>query len=158
MIETLPTAPRKKPTDWENDVLSQCMNLNFRKVTRQLTKAYDDAFRPLGIRVTQFSVLSAIALGQGLTLDEMADKLSLERTTFIKNLAPLKQSGYVFVDKLGKGAAKTAVLTKEGRTLFRRAYRVWLVTHREIRKMLPETKWDDLFSNFRELETHLVTK
>ena len=43
-----------------------CMCGNFRRTSRALNQLYEKAFRPLGMRGTQFTILQALSLAGGL--------------------------------------------------------------------------------------------
>src|SRR5437016_14005353 len=51
----------KLTTGQERGRLSPCVCNTLRMVTRVVTQVYDDCLRPSGLRVTQFSILAAIA-------------------------------------------------------------------------------------------------
>jgi len=64
--------------------LSPCVCNTLRMVTRVVTQLYDDCLRPSGLRVTQFSILAAIArlAGHGKTpVKESHRRFSSERAS-----------------------------------------------------------------------------
>jgi len=66
----------------------QCLCFRARRVSRALTRLYDDALRPLGIQATQLTLLNAIALSgrDGGTMGAVADFLTMDPTTLSRNV------------------------------------------------------------------------
>src|SRR5216117_954004 len=61
--------------------LSRCVCNTLRMVTRAVTQLYDDALRPSGLRVTQFSILANIAGKGAANLRQLEDALAIDQTT-----------------------------------------------------------------------------
>jgi DNA-binding MarR family transcriptional regulator len=68
-----------------------------RRAAHAMTRAYDDALRPSGLRITQFSLLVAASLAGSPTLSQLAEVLGLDRTTVTRDLKPLIARGLVEV-------------------------------------------------------------
>jgi len=83
-------------------------------MSRVLTRLYDDALRPSGLRVSQLTVLVAIAkFGEpGAKIGRLADVLAMERTTLTRNIGPLEAAGLLRVARDPEDArARILVLT-----------------------------------------------
>ena len=77
------------------------MCLNARKLARTLTNRYDEALKPSGLKMTQFSVLAhARAFGE-IGLSELADAMDLDQTTLSHNVELLRRDGFLAVAKSG---------------------------------------------------------
>ena len=98
------------------EVADGCACTAMRRTARSMTRAYDDAIRPSGLRVTQFSLLVAAELGGGaLKLSQIADILGLERTTLTRDLHPLEKRGLVTVQPGEDRRARIVRVTDAGR-------------------------------------------
>lgn len=97
-----------------------------RQVSRRITRAYDEALRPIGLKATQFTMLAAIvATGGKISLTKLAVQLGMERSTFSRNLQPLVRRGLVrHVDDM-KGRSRGVEATEAGHAAFRRAEPAW---------------------------------
>ena len=75
----------------------ECTCSALRMASRKLTQAYDTALAREGIRVSQYSLLSTLAKWGDYvpTMQELADRLALDRTTLVHNLGPLARDGFV---------------------------------------------------------------
>lgn len=72
-----------------------CSCFAVRRAARVITQHYDRHLRPTGLRATQFTLLTVLALGGPLPLSRVADRLGTERTTLTRNLRPLIARGFV---------------------------------------------------------------
>src|SRR5262245_16617592 len=98
-------------------IASECACLRARKAARTLTNLYDQYLRPLGLEMSQLSVLAAVAhFGEaGAQLGRLAEVLSLDRTTLTRNLGPLEKAGWVRVARSPTDARSRLVfLTRSG--------------------------------------------
>src|SRR2546430_8478317 len=66
----------RRMTGPDRERLSPCVCSTLRMVSRAVTQLYDDILRPSGLRVTQFSILGAIArLGDANRSEEHTSEL-----------------------------------------------------------------------------------
>jgi DNA-binding MarR family transcriptional regulator len=108
------------------EVAEGCACTAVRRTARSMTRAYDDAIRPSGLRVTQFSLLVAAELGGGtLKLSAIADILGLERTTVTRDLRPLEKRGLVTVERGEDRRARIVRATDAGRRTMADAMPRW---------------------------------
>src|SRR6266545_4299667 len=75
--------------------LSRCVCNTLRMVTRAVTQLYDDALRPSGLRVTQFSILATIARRDEANLKQLEDALAIDQTTLTRSLNLLERNGVI---------------------------------------------------------------
>jgi hypothetical protein len=52
----------------ERKMIEQCACHRIRMAARTVTRAYDDALRPVGLRATQLSVLAAVAIDGAISI------------------------------------------------------------------------------------------
>ena len=57
---------------------------------RSLTRVYDRALQPAGIRTSQFSILARLFEEGPLSLTHLAGRLAMGRTTLARDLRPLR--------------------------------------------------------------------
>jgi DNA-binding MarR family transcriptional regulator len=115
------------------EVAEGCACTGVRRTARSMTRAYDDAIRPSGLRVTQFSLLVAAELGGGtLKLSAIADILGLERTTVTRDLRPLEKRGLVTVEPGEDRRARIVGVTDAGRRTMVDAMPRWRAAQAEV--------------------------
>ncbi len=89
---------------------TDCYCTQFRRASNALTRIYDSALSPVGLRITQFSLLRSLGrLGMANTT-QLAAESALDRTTISRNVKLLIESGWVDVEE-AKGDKRERVLT-----------------------------------------------
>ena len=102
-----------------------CIGFNLRKTVRAVTQVYDDAFRPLGIRGTQFSLLNAIRVLAPITVNRLAERIVMDRTTLTRNLRPLEKQGLLRITPGKDKREREVTLTTEGARTLAQAVPIW---------------------------------
>jgi DNA-binding MarR family transcriptional regulator len=90
-------------------------------VSRAVTQLYDDALRPSGLRVTQFSILAAIARVGETNLRQLEDALAIDQTTLTRSLNLLERDGVIQRATHPDARVKATQLTGTGASPGRRA-------------------------------------
>ncbi len=102
-----------------------CLCANVRRAALALTALYDEALAPHGIKVTQFSLLCAIARRKDPNLTELSVATGLDRSTLGRNLRVLEGMGLVAPAAGDDGRDRIVALTARGRATVRAAARSW---------------------------------
>ena len=76
-----------------------CYALAARKNARHLSRLYDRWLAPAELSVSQFSILALVDAHGQLKITELADMLSMERTTLVRALKPLQTAGWVVAER-----------------------------------------------------------
>lgn len=113
----------------------ECLCLHSRMTARAITRQYNSILAPLGLEVTEFSLLGALAVGKASSIAELADRLAFERTTLVRNLRRMADRGLIEPTD-DKGRAVRYVLTKQGNRLLRKALPFWAEAQTSIKRRL----------------------
>lgn len=133
----------------KSDILqtTQCLCLASRRAARAITRQFDTALRPHGLRATQFSLLSGLALKGPQSIGALASLLGADRTTLTRNLAVAEARGLVSVAPGDDARARIARLTAEGRRVLQDALATW----RAVQAGLTEEMGGDAADSLRRL-------
>ncbi|MEX0839861.1 MAG: MarR family transcriptional regulator [Parvibaculum sp.] len=112
-------------TATEADVRENCAALRARMAARKLTRLYDKALRPVGLKITQFTLLIAVEEGRATSLSALADMLALERSSLVRNVKLLEEAGLIDAAPTGEGRSLGLKLTKAGRRKLTDALPLW---------------------------------
>jgi DNA-binding MarR family transcriptional regulator len=115
-----------------NFMFTDCYCTQFRRSANALTSVYDDALRPIGLKITQFSLLRALERLGSATFTEIAVEAALDKTTISRNLKVLIDAGWVKVGSEEDARFKVAALSKEGVKMLRRAEPHWQVAQKQV--------------------------
>ena len=114
----MPTATLPVPED--------CNCFAVRSAARHVTQLYDQLLAPVGLRVTQFSILAKLRRGGPLTINALADDMVMDRTTLGRNIQPLERDGLIRVEPAPSDRrAKELHLTKAGERRLQAGREAW---------------------------------
>ncbi|WP_460357930.1 MarR family winged helix-turn-helix transcriptional regulator [Actinoallomurus acanthiterrae] len=123
----------------------ECYATALRKASRRLTGLYDEVLAPTGLRSTQFAILSELAGGEPITINELARTLVLDRSGLGHSLRPLQRDGLVRLDKdLADRRSVNVTLTEEGRLRFEQAFALWRTAQDRVAAVLGASVADGL--------------
>ncbi len=103
-----------------------CHCLAARKLARALTRRYEVALRPHGLRATQFSVLAALAQTGPIPVSRLADILGLERTTLTRGAGIMEKHGWLKIScNKQDRRIQTLTLSQAGKEKLAAAFPAW---------------------------------
>ena len=111
----------------------ECTCFRVRGAARRVTQIYSRHLAPTGLKISQFSLLGFIAARGPVSITELSEMLSTDRTTLTRNLRPLLSSGLVERVTAGDKRRHELVATAAGRALFKRALPLWVEAEQEVR-------------------------
>lgn len=120
----------------EDDDFSLCVLDNARKAARAVSRHYDRLARQVGMTAGQFSVLVAIRQARDETTGELAERLSMDRTTLVRNIALLDRKGLVVSARTGDARGKNHHLTGKGEALLESALPLWRQAQKDVETLL----------------------
>lgn len=131
---------------------TQCACTNLRRAAQAITQVYDEALQPIGLRVTQYSVLRAISMAGTAKITELADWLSLDRTTLTRNLKLLERQGLIQVLPGADRRVRAVSLTIEGRNAFQRCVPLWEKGQDRVKRYLGKTRMNSLLDTLSDIQ------
>lgn len=136
----------------DNKPSSPCLCAILRKATRVITKRYDEFFYPLGLKITQYSMLMNIARNRGITTTELAKVMLMDQTTVTRNLQLLEKKGYILFLEEGKDLrSKQIQISQKGQKMIEQAKPLWEKAQREIKDELGNQGYDAIISSLNLL-------
>jgi DNA-binding MarR family transcriptional regulator len=122
--------------DLDITVCAACHCLAARRSARAITRLYDAKLRPHGLRATQFSILTALALRGPMPMGELAERLGLERTTLTRSAALLEKRGWIASDRSSDRRERPIKLTASGRSKLESAFSAWKAAQDSVEQKL----------------------
>jgi DNA-binding MarR family transcriptional regulator len=135
----------------EREILASCACHRVRTAARAVTRAYDEALRPVGLRASQLTVLVATAADEALSITALAKIMGMDRTTLTRNLRPLESEGLITLGNEGWRRSRTLKVTKKGRSRLRQALPLWEQAQQALRKKLGDRNWDQIREDLDDL-------
>ena len=133
---------------------TECTGFNLKRASRLVQNLFDEAFRPVGLEGTQYTVLGHAFVYGPISLTKLADLMHVDRTTLARNLAPLEKRGFVEIKPGSDRRAKFINITSKGKEVLSEALPLWKETQKKIKTAVGLENWESMISNL----TGLVTK
>src|SRR5262245_61816769 len=134
---------RRPMTGPDRERLSPCVCTTLRMVSRAVTQLYDDILRPSGLRVTQFSILGAIARLGEANLRQLEHTLAVDQTTLTRSPKLLERDRPIERVPQPDCRIKTMTLTSKGRRALEAARPLWARAQGKVLRELGTTAWAD---------------
>ena len=104
----------------------ECNCFVVRSAARHVTQLYDQLLAPVGLHVTQFSILAKLKRLSPITINALAKEMLMDRTTLGRNVLPLERDGLIKIEaSAGDRRAKNVHLTKAGDKRLQAAHVAW---------------------------------
>src|SRR5438270_13680021 len=119
-----------------DQVAGECIAVRVRMLNRVITNIYDDALRPLGLKVSQMNVLVAAAKMGTARPAAVCEHLHLDVSTLSRNVERMKGRGWLEVVPDEDGRSPPFRLTPQGRKLLEKAVPAWNEAQQQVKKVL----------------------
>jgi DNA-binding MarR family transcriptional regulator len=119
------------------DTISKtCIAVRLRLLNRVITKFYDDALRPLGLKVSQLNILIVTARLGLARPAQVCEILQLDVSTLSRNVKPLQAHGWLEVVPEEDARSQPFRLTAEGKRLIEKAIPAWEKAQQQATELL----------------------
>lgn len=140
------------PASGPSAIHTRCACIRARRAARSLTDLYDDALRPVGLRITQFSVLRTAARLAPVSISALADEMALDRSTLGRNVALLQRRGLLRVAEGTDLRERAVSITPAAQRLLDRAVPLWDRAQAAVERSLGREGVDSLYALLARLE------
>jgi DNA-binding MarR family transcriptional regulator len=120
-------------------LLCACQNL--RRLTRLVTRIYDQELRKAEIEITQFGLLTALGIVGEANQKALSAGFAMDSTTLTRTLALLRRQGWIHVRPGKDRRERVFRLTEKGKRQIAAAQPHWEVAERRLRKTLGPSGW-----------------
>jgi DNA-binding MarR family transcriptional regulator len=125
----------------------QCYCAAVRRLSRRLTRIYEQELREVGLNPAQYELLSSLKARPGSSQGALAVALDLDQTTLSRNMKLLVEQGRVLSVALAEDGRCVAYrLSTKGVADLKAAYRCWKRAAKRVERELPhpERVWQSL--------------
>jgi DNA-binding MarR family transcriptional regulator len=119
------------------DTIAQtCIAVRLRLLNRVVTNFYDDALRPLGVKVSQLNILVVTAKLGLARPARVCEILHLDASTLSRNVERMRAHGWLETVPENDARAQPFRLTSQGRRLIEKAFPKWEEAQRQAAELL----------------------
>ena len=102
-----------------------CTNFKLRQLTRRVTQHYDQHLAGMGLKITQYSLLTHVDRLGPLAPGELARRMDMSASTLTRNLQPMIAAGWLAMGEGVDARSRLVHITDAGLELRRQAQRRW---------------------------------
>ena len=113
-----------------------CIAARLRLLNRVITNFYDDALRPLGLKVSQLNILIVTARLGLARPPQVCEILQLDVSTLSRNVKPLQAHGWLEVVPEEDARSQPFRLTAQGKRLIEKAIPAWEQAQQQASELL----------------------
>ena len=133
------------------EIDATCSCENTRRTMRAVTRMYDAALAPAGLKASQFSLLLAIAAARRAPLGRLADAVGMDRTTLSRNLRPLERRKLIRLAPGEDRRSRFTELTTAGVRSFETALPLWEAVQHQVVEGLGRKRWHGMLDDLGAL-------
>jgi DNA-binding MarR family transcriptional regulator len=125
-----------KPKTSIDTIAKTCIAVRLRLMNRVVTNFYDDALRPLGLKVSQLNILIVTAKLGLARPTQIGEILQLDKSTLSRNLERMRGHGWLEVVPEEDARSQPFRLTSQGKRLIEKAIPAWEQAQRQAVELL----------------------
>src|SRR6266536_1591344 len=137
-----PEAREKQPAAALFDLPCACQNL--RRVTRIVTRIYDEELKKAGLEITQFGLLTALAATGEVNQKRLSEGFVMDSTTLTRTLDRMQKHGWISIKHGRDRREHLFSLTTAGKRQIAKAKPHWDLAESRLRNELGEAGWKDM--------------
>lgn len=113
-----------------------CSNAKLRQLTRRVSQHYDHEMGKIGLKTTQYSLLSQVVRRGPIRPGDLAKTMVLDASTLTRNLKPLVAAGWLTVGAGNDDRSHLVAITQAGRDKRAEAQRRWKAAQDSLNELL----------------------
>jgi len=127
----------EKITNKEMDMLLQdCFLHRIRLLSRRITNVYDEALKPMDLKVTQMNMLGVVTKLGPISPADMCQKLQMDKSTLSRNVDRLIEYGWLEHIPGENNRSHQLSITEKGKRIMKKASTYWKQAQAKTKKIL----------------------
>ena len=113
-------------------IADDCIGFRIRILNRIVSRIYDDALRPYGIRFSQMNILTVLVLKGPIQPTAVGNLLSLEKSTLSRNVRLMEENGWIKTSPTDNGVGHLLEITRQGRLIYKKVAPSWRLAQQQL--------------------------
>ncbi len=119
-------------------IVNTCLAYRTRRLSRVITRLFNDHLRPVGINIAEMNLLVAIAALGSVQPAQLGRALEMEKSTLSRNLKRLADRGWIASQANPEARGDLVSVTKSGEEILERAIPAWEDAQRRTAMLIGE--------------------
>lgn len=147
--------PPSRAAELADEISSSCLGMRTRMLDRVVSGIYDGHLRGSGVRISQVSLLTAIARAGEAGPADLCRWLIMEKSTVSRAVDRMVGEGWIETTEAVDGRSYRLRLTRAGRTKLLGVREPWRAAQAEVRALLDDGGADNLAELARRINATL---
>jgi DNA-binding MarR family transcriptional regulator len=117
-------------------IASECLAVRIRLLNRTVTNIFDDALRPLGVKVSQLNVLMVVAKRGSVSPGQVCRLLNMEKSTLSRNVDRMRARHWLKLTEGDSGRRQVLEIAPAGRRLIEESLPFWKAAQAKTEELL----------------------
>lgn len=113
-----------------------CTNLKLRQLGRMVTRLYDRHLAIVGLKNTQYALLSHVVKLGPIRPGELARRMQMDASTLTRNLQPMAAQGWLTISEGEDARSRLVKATPRGQDKRAQGQRAWKEAQSELNRLL----------------------
>lgn len=131
---------------------ANCVSYRLRRAARLAAKVFDAALKPIGLRNTQFTLLSALANRGAMNIGTLSELLATDGTTLTRNLEVLTRRGLIEDGVSEDGRIRVVQVSDQGKAKYEEALPLWRAAQQQVLAGLSQNQWTEMVERLHQIE------
>jgi DNA-binding MarR family transcriptional regulator len=118
-----------------------CGCATLRRAARAVTQLYDEALRPIDMRITEFTILQLLDLVGTITQGRLGEVLAMDSTTLSRTLKLVERGGAIVAIPGKDRRERHYQITRKGKKRLERALPFWEEAQKRLQKAMGQPGW-----------------
>ncbi|WP_206107625.1 MarR family winged helix-turn-helix transcriptional regulator [Paludisphaera rhizosphaerae] len=141
----------------ERQISEECLAGRIRILNRVVSGILDARLRPIGVRSSQFGILTVVAARGPLAPTDVCRIMHLDKSTLSRDLERLVAQGWI-ESTPGPGRGRRLSITDAGLALLSKAKPAWDEAQTEVQQVLGESLAREVYKTVEQLRLRGVEK
>ena len=119
-----------------DSILGDCYLHRIRMISRTITRVYDNALKPMDLKVTQMNLLGVVTKLGPISPGEMCQKLQMGKSTLCRNVERLIKDGWINLIPGEDNRSHQLKITDKGKEIMTKASKLWKQAQATTQKIL----------------------
>jgi DNA-binding MarR family transcriptional regulator len=134
-----------------NQLARECLGVRLRMIHWAVSRIYDSAFRPHGLRGGQMIILVGVACVDAVKPSQLCRVLHMEKSTLSRDVEVLRRKGWVEVEPDPKGRGQILRISPSGAALLEAIMPAWEQAQKQVANLLGEAGVDVVHQTAQKL-------
>lgn len=121
-------------------------------MNRRVSRIYDEALRPYGVRIAQLNTLVVVMQTGGITPNELSQRMHMDASTVSRNVERMCSNGWLELVCLDDARSHAIRMTAKGKKLVKDVFPAWEAAQAETEKLLGKAVAKSLFRGASKID------